>query len=544
MKVIGIGTDPTLTERLRVSCEFYGLDLIILGLGKIWGGFGSKYRWVRDYLESAPSSRTTLDEIIIVMDGYDTLCQSSPSIIAEKCERLCAGGKILVSTEIFSWPPEVSHTAKIFEKIAEHRCNNNNAIPCNVYPCAGQWAGNRQSVQRFVNRILHLSNKNTDDFDDQGVLAQDIIDSPHLYVMDYDCDVFQANIYYLATNGDKVFNRALSIAKNDGHFVVRHAAKSTLPCFLHCNGMGSSALDIMERDHVAPLRKLWSLPDVDLPPMPAVRAITLPQRESNVKLFAQTERWDVKIFPATTTTTLPTPKGLTQGEHLCYLSHVKLIENFLKEGNETDLFILEDDIGVASAVIGRTSRELISDQWCRFREKSDYDILLIGRCWDICETAKSSTIPNSPDMLVPEEVGCTHAWIIRWKSLSKVLSWITSETFLKETIDDRLSRGKKAGILMFVASNPPLINQMGLPSTIGTRAGQGIQSITCRHPRFIIQDYVDIRIGDPVMPITTIVDLRPYKSSTESAFGWKIVLIATCLILLLLVFTAAWAHKQ
>jgi len=491
MRVIAVGTDSSLVARLENSCRLYGVVLTVLGTGEGWTGFGCKYRWVREHLRARPGPD---DEIVVVLDGYDCLCQAEPSRIEEVCRRLCGGDTILVSTEIYSWPPEVEHLAQDFEKLAGHRTSKPNLVPSNVYPCAGQWAGTRSAVLRLVDRI-HAGG--TDDFDDQGVLSRDILTFPAFYVMDYDCEVFQANIYYKTVKGTASFNRTLSVLRDrKGRFALQQSAKGTLPCFLHCNGMGPDQLDVMESDHIAPLRRLWDLPTDRLPPMPVVRAITLRHRRPHIEAFADTERWPLAVFPARTSTAVSLPWAMTTGETLCYLSHEALVTQHLEEGSGEDLLVLEDDVGVASVVTRTTSRELVSDQWRRFRA-SDYDILLLGRCADKCDLAKPSRIPDSPDLLEPGAMGCTHAYLVRWTSIPKLLFLMKNTP--REPYDDMIAHGWANGDLSLVASNPPVLNQMGLPAAIGGRAhitlGEERQSVTCSRQPFVIQDYVELGLN-------------------------------------------------
>jgi hypothetical protein len=551
LEVIAVGTDPEKVARLSASCKLYGVNLVVLGLGEKWAGFGSKYRWVQDHLATGIGSP---DDMLVVMDGYDTLCQGEPRDIERQCRELCGpDDRILVSSEIFSWPPEVEHLSADFLASAAGAGARTNLVPPNIFPCAGQWAGTRRAVWLLTQRIREY--RQTDDYDDQAALSRDMVAKPHLYALDYGCHIFQANVYYWTMANTTVLNRLLSITRDDrGRFAIHLPAKGTTPCFLHFNGTsgGGDHREVLERDHVAPLRRLWALPSDRLPPMPAVIAVTLPSRRAHMENFSRTERWPVEVMDAVTTLKEghleEWPRHMSRGEILCYMSHREALTLHLRRGQPRDLLVIEDDVGVATSLVGRSSREAVSDQWMRFAS-SDYDMLLLGRCGDACERASASKLPDSPDLLEPAHISCAHAYIVRWSFIPQLLGILTGGA-PKEAYDTMLTRQWQAGALAIVASNPPILNQLGLPSTINGRphvqVGDEWMSNTCAHPLYVIQDYVDLKAKGRARPEDLVV--FPHSSRTSSvtvrSCGALTVFVLAAALVFLIACTARSSKKR
>jgi hypothetical protein len=79
MKIITVAThSQAYFPALKDSARRYNVDLIVLGWGEKWLGFGWKLRMIRDYLKSLSG-----DEIVMVIDAFDTLITSDVNEIDE-----------------------------------------------------------------------------------------------------------------------------------------------------------------------------------------------------------------------------------------------------------------------------------------------------------------------------------------------------------------------------------------------------------------------------------------------------------------------------
>ena len=71
-------------QSLRRSAEFFGHTLINLGEGKKWGGYNTKLILMREALQKIVGD----DQLILFVDGYDTILQRGPEDIIERFDYL------------------------------------------------------------------------------------------------------------------------------------------------------------------------------------------------------------------------------------------------------------------------------------------------------------------------------------------------------------------------------------------------------------------------------------------------------------------------
>ena len=71
-------------QSLRRSAGFFGHTLINLGEGKKWGGYNTKLILMKEALEKIMDD----DQLVLFVDGYDTILQRGPEDIIERFEHL------------------------------------------------------------------------------------------------------------------------------------------------------------------------------------------------------------------------------------------------------------------------------------------------------------------------------------------------------------------------------------------------------------------------------------------------------------------------
>ena len=472
--VVTVGTDDGMMRRLDQSCRRHGFELVALGIGQEWTGFGMKCRLTLAYLSG---SSLADDDFVVFTDAYDTLCQERLENVQTKLQLLIGNsGKCLSSAEIYLWPASVVHTRGYFESIAPplEGWGHERLPPQSIFPCAGQWAGTKTVLIRTLKRLLDRMGWN-DAADDQEALILDTVENPDLHLMDYDSRVFQANVYHLTNHTDAAtfnpqrktsqkINALLAVKKVDGAYVLTNLRSQVVPSFLHTNGSGSHMLDTLRTDYVEPLEMLWRRPKG--PTLPRVYAVTLPDRRERVRAFAETHRFDVVQWDATTSTDLAIPEGLSRSEFMCALSHRALLEHHRSTHPNEAVVILEDDVGASHMISGEAPVDAASRHVRAFLASKEYDVLLLGRCWDRCDLAAPGRT-DSDELIEPGYVNCTHAYVVAPWGLSKILSEITDN--LVAPLDHVFDNARASGRVSYIASNPPILKQVGLMTQL---AGQ------------------------------------------------------------------------
>lgn len=118
--VVTVATDNKgYLDILKESCQRYGLELTILGFGEKWGGFTWKMFKTREYIQSNASD----DDIVIFVDGYDTIFLAEQNYIIEKF--LSCDTNILISVD--TPPPNyfvLLMYSKVFETCGEININS------------------------------------------------------------------------------------------------------------------------------------------------------------------------------------------------------------------------------------------------------------------------------------------------------------------------------------------------------------------------------------------------------------------------------------
>jgi len=174
MKVITVATHsqayfPILQESARRN----NIDLIILGWGDKWAGFGWKLKLIRNYLQSL-----NYDEIVLVLDAFDTFIASDVKEIIKKYKDLnspmiCAAERKHHSA-IWNWTYE-----KIFNKHKRYP-----GTPTEYgYLNAGGWISTASYALKLIDQSTLVDSMN-----DQTLFTSLYVKG--LVSIDYNCEIF------------------------------------------------------------------------------------------------------------------------------------------------------------------------------------------------------------------------------------------------------------------------------------------------------------------------------------------------------------------
>jgi len=129
-------------EVLKTGCENGGMQFIILGYGEKWGGLIWKFHKMREFLNSV---NLQSDDLIVFVDGYDTLCINSANRLKAKFYALKTN--ILISQDIkYVNSPLYDY----FHNRIFGNCNND-------YINTGMYMGFFPYVKKLINTICTKS---------------------------------------------------------------------------------------------------------------------------------------------------------------------------------------------------------------------------------------------------------------------------------------------------------------------------------------------------------------------------------------------------
>jgi hypothetical protein len=522
--VLTVATDPSRAFRLQESCGHYGFRLVVLGQSAPWSGFCLKYRLIRDFLESDTGSDDNM--LVLFSDAYDTICQGTPEDTIMRFQRLSGSErKFVVSAELYLWPPifAAEHGVRAhFEEHAPPPIGVGHATPQSIFPCSGGWIANKKTALKTLNRIL--TSVKGDNEDDQAALIVDLVSHPSEYHLDYDCEIFQTNLYHLQEHNEikRIMNETLNpILAVNKDFKLMNLRSRTIPIFLHSNGAGGEALDRLQRDYITPLLRLSERQSA--PVLPPIYVITLPARRDLILEFAKTHRFEIIIWPATTHSDLPTPigAGLSRTEFLCKLSHMSVIKHCLR--SKEAIIIFEDDVGAGSEICGEAPIDVIARQLKAFLSVTMYDILLLGRCFDTCNKSVISSLGK--EYVEPEHVSCSHAYVIAPWAIQKIYALLEGQN--PHPIDHAFNACREHGI-RFLSSNPPVLKQIGLMTTLvdSPHGNAKMQSRTCSEN--IHQEVIEFQA---IISTAPTVNTIPSRALLFCFLGILIFILILCFFL-------------
>ena len=210
MKLVTVATH---SERyypyLKLSAKAHGHDLITLGWGEKWKGFGWKFQLMRDYLNSLKS-----DELICFIDGYDVIVLQSPDTIESNYREITNGDKssVVISTEV-SADQIVNYWATFF------------SYKCKGYLVnTGTYIGYSSVLIEIFNDMCTIFECKSDS-DDQILLQKYCIQNEDKFVIDNDMKIFL--VVPLLTDKLTSGKHDIEIKDKTLHY------KKSRPCILH-----------------------------------------------------------------------------------------------------------------------------------------------------------------------------------------------------------------------------------------------------------------------------------------------------------------------
>ena len=161
----------------------YGVSIKVLGFGEKWQGFLGKARSILKYIRTLPD-----DEIVVVLDGFDTIVNGSPKNILNIFESYRT--RILVSQD------PILGSVYIVKKIFGE-CNN-------VVANAGMYMGYVADVEKMLESVL--TEKSEDDQRGMNMYCSSVNDESVIKV-DKSFKIFQniSLINAASTNSDAIF---------------------------------------------------------------------------------------------------------------------------------------------------------------------------------------------------------------------------------------------------------------------------------------------------------------------------------------------------
>lgn len=480
--VATVSTDSVKVENLRLSCINNDINLIILGDGLRWTGFGMKLRLIRDWLYESGFPDT---DIIIFTDAYDTVCQKNADELYSTITSLDIKDRLFCSAEVYLWPPEIFEYKKFFDKLISKKQNSGGDAYYDVdykYPCAGQYLSTKKTMLAFIESVY-----TSDYMDDQEALIRYLVANPSLIYLDRTTQIFQPNLYLLINHDDAYFkardpakkysdilNAHLYITKYRNSYILKNKRTHNSAFFLHANGTDFKRLSSMIADYITPVEEADT--DNFKKSFPAIEVITLDQRRSYVSDVLKGYRLDnANIFNAVIGSTVSdqtksqyfTPRALrklSNGEIGCALSHINILEKYVNSSFPY-IVVFEDDFSFAnifpSMWIGTVMEIYLNTLTLN---SSDWTLFYLGRCEDICSIL---TFPFKTSLIVKSKKPyCTHAYVVNTKNIPKLLSSILP---LSSPIDNAYISAAKKSIISYSA-NPPLFFQGGFTTSIEGRS--------------------------------------------------------------------------
>ena len=193
--------------RSNASIEF-------IGIGKVFSGFRERLRILQESLKAINP-----EEIIIVMDGYDTLFNNKAETALERF--LAKNTRILISAEKLFTYQYATHQEKYDQLESPYR-----------YVNAGTYMGYAGDLLNMVNDLFEIPY----DAIDQGLIGvwlYDKLEQPEKVQLDTNCDIFWV------TSQD--WSEVKKIAEEQ--FEIMNPTTKTKPFILHNTGNGNPTLN-------------------------------------------------------------------------------------------------------------------------------------------------------------------------------------------------------------------------------------------------------------------------------------------------------------
>ena len=220
LHVVTFATEREKAQRLVDSLEKHGHAYTVLGDGKdgwdtgVEGG-RQKLEWFVEWAQSRIKRMTKGGEVVLMLDGYDTIVTETPQIILARYEQMRY--PIVVSGERNPWPSSSKNDALNLEgSLANIDAYPEEDVVAYPYPCSGGIIGDIETLQaQITDGLVRFS----DESDDQRLVQRLVLQSPSHWRIDREAYLFQS----LA--GDDAFGA-------DGY----NEKTETWPCIIHANG--------------------------------------------------------------------------------------------------------------------------------------------------------------------------------------------------------------------------------------------------------------------------------------------------------------------
>ena len=197
---------------LKLSCQRYNIDLVILGWGEKWKGFAWRSMLVIDYLKTIDEN-----EIICFIDAYDVILLRPLHEIVDYYKSIVAisNKKVVLACDHVK-----SQTIKIMAHYIFDTCKD---IAVN----AGTYIGNAKDVGIILNEIM-INNNMDPTLDDQKLLTEYCNMHPELFYIDQDSTLFLT----IENPLNDIIDENVKIIDNKLFYM------GSRPFFIHANGNG------------------------------------------------------------------------------------------------------------------------------------------------------------------------------------------------------------------------------------------------------------------------------------------------------------------
>jgi len=233
MKIITVATHAEgYFALLRQTCLTLGYDLRILGWRHPWRGLVWRLGLYREYLETCPA-----EEIVVCLDGYDTLALAPPEELESKFSLL--GEPFLCSGQrLFSQVPFIQVIADRIMANDPHFMASSLPDLGTPYrrPCCGAMVGRARRLREIFSTLEASDLSNLDN--DQILMTRLYLDNPGQVPIDARCSIFQnlwksrGRIDARVSALDTACEVELTAASN-GARRLRNSFTGEQPCLLH-----------------------------------------------------------------------------------------------------------------------------------------------------------------------------------------------------------------------------------------------------------------------------------------------------------------------
>lgn len=226
--VITVAThDKGYLQALVESCEKNNFDIKVLGFGEKWGGFAWKFKKLREYLENICNPY----DIVIFLDGYDTLCINNKEKLMEKFLKMDT--PIVVSKD--SIPNNILHSylhSKVFDTCDDIHINS------------GMYMGYVWAVRNLLNIICSKTDCNDKDVDDQREMIN-LCNSENIFFKNNVKIDVDNKIFFNTTPENPPFSHDLNLKKTKLQIKDNKLQTFSGKDFVFISGPGNTNLDVV-----------------------------------------------------------------------------------------------------------------------------------------------------------------------------------------------------------------------------------------------------------------------------------------------------------